>query len=149
MEIAGNAWDSMVFINLLLFVMSWPVFWMSGPGFLLVFVFLLVSGPIQNDARQENMDFGGTQTSRSFTRTRLVTKTMDGPSEPPQMSIQLMLISLLAVPRQYVCGLQVPSNLFWDSTSTDWTSGLHSGGLHLRAYNWGPTGSRQPNLGVR
>ena len=38
----------------------------------------LVFGPIQKDARRKNMNCGGTQTSRSFTRIRLVTKTMDG-----------------------------------------------------------------------
>ena len=46
---------------------------------LLIFCYvLLLSGPSQKDARRKNMNFGGTQTSRSFTRTRLVTKTMDG-----------------------------------------------------------------------
>ncbi len=48
----------------------------------LLFCVFLVSGPIQKDARRTNIKFGGTQTSRSFTRTRLVTKTMDGLNPP-------------------------------------------------------------------
>ena len=51
-------------------------------SFLIVFCVLLVSGPIQKDARRKNMNFGGTQTSRSFTRTQLVTKTIDGLNPP-------------------------------------------------------------------
>ena len=53
----------------------WTFFKISG-------VVLLVSGPIQTDVRRKNMNVGGTQTSRSFTRTRLVTKTMDGLNPP-------------------------------------------------------------------
>ncbi len=67
--------------------------------FFMFFNVVLLVGPIPKDARQKNMNCGGTQTSRSFTRTGLVTKTMDGLT--PQMSIQFILISLLAVPRQY------------------------------------------------
>ena len=46
--------------------------------FLMVFCVLGVFVPNQKDARRKTMNFDGTQTSRSFTRTRLVTKTMDG-----------------------------------------------------------------------
>ena len=46
--------------------------------FFTVFCVLGVFGLIQKDARRKTMHLGGTQTSRSFTRTRLVTKTMDG-----------------------------------------------------------------------
>ena len=46
--------------------------------FFTVFGVFVVFGPIQKDARRKTMHLGGTQTSRSFTRTRLVTKTMDG-----------------------------------------------------------------------
>jgi len=46
--------------------------------FFTVFCVFVVFGPIQKDARRKTMHLGGTQTSRSFTRTRLVTKTMDG-----------------------------------------------------------------------
>ena len=46
--------------------------------FLSVFCVLGVFGLIQKDARRKTMHLGGTQTSRSFTRTRLVIKTMDG-----------------------------------------------------------------------
>ena len=45
------------------------------------------------------MNSGGTQTSRSLTTARLVTKTMDG--QNPSMSIKLILISLLPGSRQY------------------------------------------------
>ena len=48
----------------------------------IVFCVFLVFGPIQKDAHRKTMHLGGTQTSRSFTRTRLVTKTMDGLNPP-------------------------------------------------------------------
>ena len=41
-----------------------------------------VFGPIQKDARRKTMSFDGTRTFRSFTSTRLVTKTMDGLNPP-------------------------------------------------------------------
>ena len=53
--------------------------------FVICFCVFLVFGPIQKDARRKNINFGGTQTSRSFTRTRLVTKTMDGLNNPPNV----------------------------------------------------------------
>ena len=33
MEIFKNVWKTMILMNLYLFVMLWPVFWMSGPDF--------------------------------------------------------------------------------------------------------------------
>ena len=50
----------------------------SGLVFVVICSCFLFWGPIQKDARRKNINFGGTQTSRSFTRTPLVTKTMDG-----------------------------------------------------------------------
>ena len=62
--------------------MSWPVFWMPGLIFDVFFIVFWCLGPIWKDARQQIMNFGGTQTSRSLTRTRLVTKTMNGLNPP-------------------------------------------------------------------
>jgi len=88
-----------IVMDLHLFVMSLPVFWMPGPACVFFVWFCLVSGPIQKGAR------------RKKTWILAVLRPPDllpGPDWWPkpwmvwtaQMSILLILISLLAVPRQ-------------------------------------------------
>ena len=81
LEIFGNIWKYMnivIFQELAFILYVLTCILNVWTCFLMCFCVLGVFGPIQKDARRKNMNFGDTQTSKSFTRTRLVTKTMDG-----------------------------------------------------------------------
>ena len=60
------------------------------------FQYFWIRGPVWKDARQKIINFGGTQTSRSPTTTRLMTKTMNG--QNPLNVLWINLISLLPGP---------------------------------------------------
>ena len=62
------------------------------PRIALLLTTYVFARPVQKDARRKTMKFGGTNTSRSLTATRLVSKTMNGQKPPNAFTLDHTLV---------------------------------------------------------